>query len=158
MPKPPTLAYPNPTEFAGFLTWQIANEWERHVNECLKEFGLNQAEVCHLISLFWLSLQQAEVTQVDVARFARTTAMNTSKILTRFEARGLISRTVGQDTRAKAVSLTELGKLHTIATAGILNAANNEFFGTAQSAGGGALAKMLQKILRAREASPPPEA
>lgn len=120
---------PVPSDFAGFLLWQAANKWEKYLNTQLKPFGLNQAEVLHLISIFHLLQSQSEeITQSVLAQYTGVTAMSVSKILTKLEKQGLILRSVGTDSRSKSVLITKIGEKLLIQTAQILSKANDDFY------------------------------
>ncbi|AFY57865.1 transcriptional regulator [Rivularia sp. PCC 7116] len=118
----------DPVNHAGFLIWQVANNWEKQINNELKEFGLNQAEYFHLVSLFWLLENQEEVTQTEIARFADTIPMNTSKIMTKFEKKGLITRVAGSDSRSKSLCITESGEQIAIQATARLSRLSEQFF------------------------------
>ncbi|MBV6626368.1 MAG: MarR family transcriptional regulator [Rivularia sp. (in: Bacteria)] len=117
-----------PDNYASFLIWQVANKWEKRVNSELKEFDLTQAEYYQLASLFWLSQHQEEVTQTDIAKFADTIPMNTSKIMTKFEKKGLVKRVAGSDSRSKSLSITDNGEHIAIQATAKLNCLNEQFF------------------------------
>ena len=125
---------PNPENFAGFLVWQLACKWERYVNHQLKAFNTNQGECFHLISLWQLSTQLSEVTQVDIARQTGVSIMNTSKILKSLEEKQWITRQTASDSRAKKVVITEEGISIMLTVAPILAKANEDFYGVNHSA------------------------
>jgi DNA-binding MarR family transcriptional regulator len=105
----PNIPYPVPTDFAGFLLWQTANKWEKYINLQLRETGLNQAEMLHMISLSHLLQTQEEVSQAQLAEYTGVTTMSVSKILTKLEKNNLIARKTGSDPRSKSIALTESG-------------------------------------------------
>lgn len=103
------IQYPVPTDFAGFLLWQAANKWEKYINLQLRETGLNQADMLHLISIFHLLQISSQVSQVQLADYTGVTTMSVSKILTKLTKYDLITRKTGSDSRSKSISLTENG-------------------------------------------------
>ena len=119
---------PPPESKAGFLLWQVANKFEKRVNEELKEFGFNQSEYFHLISLVRLAQKGQEVTQADIAKFADTIPMNTSKIMTKFEKKGLIKRVTGTDSRSKSIQITQNGLSVAVQIASKIGQLDSAFF------------------------------
>ncbi|GAB4143500.1 MAG: MarR family transcriptional regulator [Patescibacteria group bacterium] len=126
--KLPSTA-PNPNNYAGFLVWQIANKWEKYVNSTLKKHGTTQGEYFHLISILILSGQIPEVTQVEIAKSAGGSIMNTSKTLKNLEEKGWIERRAASDPRAKQVSVSKTGMQKAIELAAVLEQANSTFYG-----------------------------
>jgi DNA-binding MarR family transcriptional regulator len=125
-----TIKITSPLEYPGFLIWQKANQWERYINQSLKEFNISQAEILQLISLATLFREKDEVTQIDLVNFTGVSPMSVSKILKILEKRELITRSVGIDTRSKSLKITTTGMKLLIDTAPILQKANNNFFPT----------------------------
>jgi MarR family transcriptional regulator, organic hydroperoxide resistance regulator len=119
---------PNPNDYPGFLVWKLANKWEKYINARLKPFGVNQAEMLHLISLFWLSKYQQEVTQTALADDTGVSTMAVSKIIRNLERLGFALRLIGTDPRSKSLTVSEAGLNLLHQTAGILSTADQEFF------------------------------
>ena len=119
---------PNPNSYAGFLFWQKSNSWEKYINSILKQFKLNQAEYLHLVSLFWLQNNQPQVVQADLAQYTGVTSMGTSKILVKLEKLDFISRFTGDDSRSKAVTVTQNGLKVLMETANEIGKADKLFF------------------------------
>jgi len=119
---------PNPNDYSGFLLWQKANKWENYVNGVLKKYNLVQSEQLFLISLLWLTNQQKEVTQANLAEFSGAKPMHVSKVLKKFEKQGLITKKPGSDPRSKIIFLTDSAYSLLISTATDLAKADNEFF------------------------------
>jgi MarR family transcriptional regulator for hemolysin len=112
----------------GFLIWQKAAGWERHLNSKLKNAGLNQSEYFHLLALFWLMQNQVEITQVELSRYLGTTTMSTSKIIQKIEKEGFVNRKTGRDSRSKAIYCTAKGEEFVVSTVNNIIKAENEFF------------------------------
>jgi DNA-binding MarR family transcriptional regulator len=124
----PNIQYPDPSQYAAFLLWQTANKLEKYINLQLKEFGLNQAEVLHLISLFHLLQTQTEVSQTQLADYTGVTTMSVSKILTKLEKLEYISRAAGSDPRSKSVIITKSGFELLIKCANTMHEIDSNFF------------------------------
>jgi DNA-binding MarR family transcriptional regulator len=124
----PNIQYPNPSQYAGFLVWQTANKVEKYINFQLKEFGLNQAEILHLISLIHLLQTQAEVSQTQLADYTGVTTMSVSKILTKLEKLEYITRSIGSDPRSKSVVITKSGFELLIKCATTMHQIDSNFF------------------------------
>jgi DNA-binding MarR family transcriptional regulator len=120
--------HPNPYNFPGFLLWVAANKWEKRINSVLSNSGLNHGEILHLISLYSLILSQEEVTQTQLAEMTGTTTMGVSKILTKLQKLGFITRAQGKDPRSKAINITEKGNLVLLSTATTLGQTDSDFF------------------------------
>jgi DNA-binding MarR family transcriptional regulator len=124
---------PDPRSFTGFLLWQTSNNWDKFINNKLKDFGLNQTEMLHLISIYWILEQYKEVNQTVLANFTGFTTMGVSKLLSKLEKLGLISRHTGVDSRSKLVNITPKGKELLFSTAYLLVEAHHEFFSIAEN-------------------------
>lgn len=99
-----------PEESAGFLLWQITNLWQRKMNSALKELDLTHVQFVLLAGMAWLERFDKSITQVRLAKHAKTNIMMTSKVIGTLEKKGLVIREECEtDTRAKCVSLTEEG-------------------------------------------------
>ncbi len=98
-----------------------------------------------LAAAYWLSQQQAPVTQVALAGHAHIDKMMTSKILRLLEARGLVARAAQQhDPRANAVTLTATGTRTVVQAAWAVEEFEAGFFGSVDS-----LQAQLQTLLAA---------
>jgi DNA-binding MarR family transcriptional regulator len=124
----PNIQYPDPSQYAGFLVWQTANKLEKYINSQLKAFGLNQAEMLHLISLFHLLQTQAEVSQTQLADYTGVTTMSVSKIITKLEKLEYVTRSIGSDPRSKSVMITKSGFELLIKCATTMHQIDSNFF------------------------------
>lgn len=110
--KTPTvrLSKSIPEESTGFVFWQVNNMWQRAVNAALQAQDITHVQFVILASIAWLGRGEEQVTQVRVARHARTDVMMTSKVVRTLEDKGLLTRSNHPtDTRAKCVALTPTG-------------------------------------------------
>jgi DNA-binding MarR family transcriptional regulator len=135
--------YPDPSNYAGFLVWQKANKWEKFLNSQLKELGLNQSELLHLISIFHLLQTQKELSQSQLADYTGVTTMSVSKILTKLESMALISRQIGSDIRSKSIVVSEQGFTTLTQCAELMGKTDAEFFGKSGKDG---FVKYLSKL------------
>lgn len=77
----------------------------------------------------WLNSNERDVTQVQVAHFAKVDVMMTSTVLRTLESKELIKRFEHKvDTRAKCVNITEKGQKKLIAALEIVECADIDFF------------------------------
>jgi MarR family transcriptional regulator, organic hydroperoxide resistance regulator len=118
----------DPRNYEGFKLWRKANEWEKTVNNALKEFNVSYSELLMLISLTYLSSIQDEVTQIDLVNYSGVTPMSVSKTLVKLEKNQIILRSQAIDTRAKSIVLSKLGTKLLINTAPIMKLTNDQFF------------------------------
>jgi DNA-binding MarR family transcriptional regulator len=137
---------PDPNAFAGYLVWQLAGKWERHVNQQLKGWNTNQGEAFHLITLIIRLQSEPEVTQVELARCTGGSIMNTSKIVRSLERKRWVTRAPAKDPRAKRLAVTAAGMKITLELTHVLNAANQSFFGRQHTS---PFISALQKISKA---------
>jgi DNA-binding MarR family transcriptional regulator len=124
----PMTQYPDPSNYAGFLVWQKANKWEKFINSKIKEIGLNQSELLHLISISHLMRTQKEISQTQLADYTGVTTMSVSKILTKLESLGFVGRKVGTDPRSKSIVVTEQGFVTLIQCAELMHDSDAEFY------------------------------
>src|SRR4029450_9793261 len=107
MPKrlPPQFA--TPAASPGVLLWQAVNRWQRGQRRALRDAGLSHLQVMLLASVTSLAEQDEPVSQVMLARHARTDAMTTSQVLRALERKKLVRRADHpSDSRAYALRPT----------------------------------------------------
>jgi len=107
----------NPFQFdkaedsSGFLLWQVTNLWQREIKKALEKHGLTHSQYVLMASIYWLTLNNEQVTQVLLSNHTKIDPMTTSTVLRALQAKGLVQRQEhATDTRAKTVELTPLGK------------------------------------------------
>jgi DNA-binding MarR family transcriptional regulator len=123
------------TEFAdagestGLLLWRVTNSWQAAIRAGLAPHGLTHVQFVLLASLAWLGPDE-EVTQTELAGFARTDIMMTSQVLRALEAKGLVTRERHpKDGRARIIRATEEGvALASRANRGV-ESIDRDFFG-----------------------------
>jgi DNA-binding MarR family transcriptional regulator len=91
--------------------WQATNLWQRRQREALKALGLSHAQFVLLAGVTSLADQEESVSQVKLARHARTDPMMTSQVLRTLQGKKLVRRiTHPTDSRAKALLPTAAGR------------------------------------------------
>jgi DNA-binding MarR family transcriptional regulator len=99
-----------PEESPGYMFWLTSNLWQRKMVKALKPTGLTPVQFVLLAGVAWLEKEAEEITQVRLARQAKTDVMMTSQVLKKLESRGLVSKRPSEsDTRANVIMLTEKG-------------------------------------------------
>jgi DNA-binding MarR family transcriptional regulator len=99
-----------PEESLGYMFWLTSNLWQRKMVKALKPTGLTPVQLVLLAGVAWLGREAAPITQVRLARQARTDVMMTSQVLRKLESKGLISKREHEsDTRSNVITLTEKG-------------------------------------------------
>jgi DNA-binding MarR family transcriptional regulator len=99
-----------PAESPGYLLGQVTLLWERKHKKVLDPLNLTQTQFVLLTALGWLSKENDNVTQVDIANQGNADRMMVSKVLRTLEEKKFISRQEHPtDTRAKVIKLTGEG-------------------------------------------------
>ena len=102
--------YKTPSESTGFLLWKVNNLWQREIKKSLKKFNLTHTQFVVLASTVWLSKNNSNVTQVEIANQIEIDKMMTSNVLRTLEKNGLLKRKEHKtDTRAKIIKPTKNG-------------------------------------------------
>ena len=114
----------------GFLLWQLTNLWQQAIHAALSPFGITHVQFVLLASLAWLEKSGKPVSQVLLARHAHTDVMMTSQVLRLLEAKGMLRReTHPDDSRARRVLLTDVGRRLVEQSVPAVEAADAGFFG-----------------------------
>jgi DNA-binding MarR family transcriptional regulator len=102
--------FKSPEESPGYLLGQITTLWQRKQKRALDPLDLTQTQFVLLTALAWLSKENDNVTQIDIANQGNADRMMVSKVLRTLEAKKFVTRKEHQtDTRAKSISLTSSG-------------------------------------------------
>ncbi len=102
--------FKTPIESPGYLLGQLTTLWQRKQKKVLDPLNLTQTQFILLTALGWLSRENDNVTQVDIANQGNADRMMVSKVLRTLETKKFISRQEHQtDTRAKVIKLTNEG-------------------------------------------------
>lgn len=122
--------FEKPEESTGLLMWQVTNLWQREIKKALKKFELTHSQFVLLSSIYWLSNQKREVTQIVLSDFTKIDPMTTSSVLKTMQNKKLIVRMDHEvDTRAKLVRLTPMGIEVVKASITIIETFDKMFFG-----------------------------
>ena len=118
----------------GFLLWHTTMRWQRAMASALHPLEITHVQFVLLASAWWMSAHSAP-NQVQLAAQAGTDIKMTSEVITRLEAKGLVTRGVDPtDARAKIVSVTPAGAALAQRAIAVVEEADAEFFGRADSA------------------------
>ena len=111
------------------MFWVTSNLWQRKMVKALKPTGLTLVQLVLLAGVAWLEKEGEEITQVRLARQAKTDVMMTSQVLRKLESKGLVSKTPSEsDTRSNVVMLTEKGAEKVAKSLEIAENVDSDFF------------------------------
>lgn len=111
MAKTIEFKFKAPNESPGYLLGQLTQLWQRKQKKVLDPLNLTQTQFVLLSALAWLSKENDNVTQVDIANQGNADRMMVSKVLRTLEEKKFIIRKEHQtDTRAKVIRLTNEGE------------------------------------------------
>lgn len=106
----PVFSYTEPEENSGYLLWQVTMQWQLNMNRALGKLGLTLTQFSLMAGLYWLNQKQQAVTQQQLADYANTDKMMTSKVLMVLEKKQLLERVKDPaDSRAKQLKVTPQG-------------------------------------------------
>lgn len=106
----PIFSYVEPEENSGYLLWQVTMQWQLSMNRALGKMGLTLTQFSLMAGLYWLSEKKQTVTQQQLADYANTDKMMTSKVLIVLEKKQIIKRIHDpSDSRAKQLRITDKG-------------------------------------------------
>lgn len=118
-----------PEDSPAFLIWQIHNLWQRRMNRALSEVDLTLVQFALLAGISWLERSEKYITQVKLAKHAKTNIMMTSKVVRTLENKDFIIRKECEnDTRAKCLFLTSDGYQRLKTAMKIVENIDEEFF------------------------------
>ncbi len=104
--------FKSPNESPGYLLAHLTILWQRRQKKVLDPLNLTHTQLMLLAALGWLSRENDNVTQIDIANQGNADKMMVSKVLRTLESKNFIKRTEHQtDTRAKVIKLTDEGAL-----------------------------------------------
>lgn len=104
------FSYKEPEENTGYLLWQVTMQWQLHMNRALGKMGLTLTQFSLMAGLYWLTTKQNIVSQQQLADYANTDKMMTSKVLAVLEKKQFIQRIKDTaDSRAKQLKITDKG-------------------------------------------------
>lgn len=123
------FSFEHANDSPGFLLWQVTSIWQREIRKALDKFGITHSQFVLLASIYWLSLQKKDVTQVLLSAHTKIDPMTTSTVLRTLQTKGYVRREAhATDTRAKSIALTEEGKKLTKLAVKTVEKFDDEFF------------------------------
>lgn len=147
MPDKVSFLFESPEVSPGYLLGQLTLLWQRRVKKVLDPLELTHTQFILMATLAWLSNQQQEVTQVEIANKNNFDRMMVSKVLRTLEKKRLITRQEHPvDTRAKLVKLTTNGKKLLQTALSRVEQADMEFFSVLKTKQAGFNANMVKLI------------
>lgn len=136
--------FEGPEHSPGFLLWQVSTAWRRQIETALTPLGLTHPQFVLLASVGWLTRNQADITQVELARHCSTDIAMTSQVLRALEQKGYIERyQLKGNERSKFPRLTEKGALLIEQAIPLVESVDHQFFAKL-----GAQTKQFVKILQ----------
>ncbi len=149
--------FTTPEDSVGYLLWQVLHIWQRQASEGLSAIGLTHMQFTLLAGIGWLARHGDAPTQAGVAAHCQVDAMTVSQVVRKLEAKGLVTRTDHpDDTRAKALRLTDAGMAALKAALPTIERMDDAFFDPADRA---RLTAELMRLYRAhRNGARPAEA
>lgn len=116
-------------ESPDFLLWQVYSQWQRGKNKELEKHDLTSSQLTLLASIYWLTQNKKEVTQILLSKTANIDRMTTSTVLRTLQAKEYVIRVEHPvDTRAKTVTLSARGKKITVAALEDVSKYNKKYF------------------------------
>ncbi len=84
--------FKGPEQSPGFLLWQVSTQWRRQIETTLTTIGLTHPQFVLLASLGWLTKDNKDISQAELARHCSTDITMTSQVLRSLEKKGYIER------------------------------------------------------------------
>ncbi|MEM9831611.1 MAG: MarR family winged helix-turn-helix transcriptional regulator [Bacteroidota bacterium] len=143
--------FEKPEENSGFLLWQVTMCWQRQMKQALDKLGLTHTQFVLLAALQWLSQNQSEVYQIEVAHHAQVDKMMTSKIVKTLVSKQFVkTQNSKQDKRAKPLILTAQGNKILQNALTVVKKVDTDFFSSLRSKEA-EYQRMMQLLMKNRE-------
>ena len=150
---PAASRYGTPEDSVGYLLWQVLHMWQRRASVGLGGLDLTHLQFTLLAGVGWLCREGDPPSQARVAEHCQLDPMSVSQVIRKLEAKGLVTRSGHpEDTRAKAVRITERGLAALSDALPLIGAMDDAFFAAADRK---ALRNELLKLYRAQRPSAP---
>jgi DNA-binding MarR family transcriptional regulator len=138
-----------PEQYPGFLLWQASNIWYRNMKNRLKKFGTTFTQFTILMSMIYLSKQNENINQKQIARHSKLDIMMTSDVLKTLESKKLVTRCPNpNDRRHNSMKITQEGINLVLNTFGHVNQADINFFKVLED-NVQSLTESLEKLIQA---------
>jgi DNA-binding MarR family transcriptional regulator len=133
-----------PGESPGFLLWRVTGAWQRAMASALAPLGLTHVQFVLLACSWWLGRDGTPPNQAQVAAQAGADVKTASEVFARLEAKGLLTRRVDpNDSRAKAIDVTNAGRILAEHAVTVVENADARFFAGVDTAAAVALLQQL---------------
>jgi DNA-binding MarR family transcriptional regulator len=142
------FGFDQPEDSPGFLLWQTTITWQRLIKKALDPFQISHAQFVILAITMWFESNNQDVSQSSIIRQSKLDKMTVSKSLKKLVAEGYVKRMEHkEDTRAKAVLLTNKGKVLIAKLVPIVEKIDDEFFSSIKKSSRLALINVLNDLV-----------
>ena len=132
----------------GFLLWQTSMIWQRLIKNALEPYNISHSQFVIMASLMWFEMHDMDITQVTIINWTKLDKMTVSKSFKKLVELRLVKRIEHErDTRAKSVSLTELGKILISKLIPIVEGIDAEFFAKIENEEQQKFIQILRKLI-----------
>lgn len=123
--------FEGPEQSPGFLLWQVSTQWRRQIESALTPLGVTHPQFVLLASVGWLTCDDRNITQVQLAKHCSMDITMTSQILRALEKKGFIERHKQDgNERSKFPRLTKNGRELVERAIPLVEAVDLQFFDT----------------------------
>lgn len=113
----------------GFLLWQVAKLWQRHLAIALRDLQLSSTQAVILGNIVRLTNERKRATQIMLSEVTKIDPMTASQAIRTLEKKRLIRRlTAEEDKRAYYVLPTEKGESVALESIKRFSEAHKSFF------------------------------
>jgi MarR family transcriptional regulator, organic hydroperoxide resistance regulator len=99
-----------PDEYPGYLLWQASNIYQRLIKNNIKQFNATYTQFIILTSILYLSTQNKQINQRQIARHVKLDIMTTSDAVRTLELKKFLIRSTNpDDKRHNSLKVTKKG-------------------------------------------------
>ena len=143
------FGFDRPEDSPGFLLWQTTMVWQRQIKKALETHGISHPQFVIMAILMWFETHYYDTTQILIVNWSKLDKMTVSKSLKKLVSVGYVNRMEHKiDTRAKSVTLTELGKEMVRTLVPIVEDIDAQFFGMLPNGEQHGLIQSLRKLIK----------
>lgn len=143
-----SFGFAKPDDSPGFLLWQATTLWQRLIKAALEPYQVTHAQFVLLALTLWHQEHDQQPTQTTLIQYSKLDKMTVSKSLKKLVDQDYIRRVEHQqDSRAKAVYLTEVGRELTQRLVPIVEAVDQQYFSGIDKESNTVLLTLLQNLL-----------
>ena len=118
-----------PEDSIGFLLWQAAHGWQRHLDQTLAPTGLTHLQFAILMGTRFHARSGHTVSQAELARWSKIHPMQVSQVVKTLVAKDLLTRLRRiDDARSQSLELTPAGAALAETALPLVEAAHAAFF------------------------------